>query len=627
MNPGRLHVVPLVVAFSLLSCLSPSTGAEATLKPNILWLTSEDIGPELGCYGDAYADTPHLDELASRGMIYLHTWSNAPVCAPARTTIISGVYPTSTGSQHMRSMAPMPEGMQMYPQYLREAGYYCTNNNKEDYNLTKPGEVWDASSKKAHWKNRRTGQPFFAIFNFTVTHESQIRRRPHDFVHDPADATLPAYHPDTLEVRQDWAQYYDNITTMDKQAGERLHELQEAGLADETIVFFYGDHGSGMPRSKRFPYNSGLEVALIVHVPEKFRGLAPQDYRPGGRTDRLVSFVDLAPTVLSLAGIEPPAYMQGRAFLGRYDAGPQPYLFGFRGRMDERYDMIRSASDGRYVYLRNYMPHLPYGQHVRYMFQTPTTRVWRQLYDAGKLTAEQSHFWQPKPAEELYDLDNDPDEVHNLADSPQHREILDRLRTAHREHCLAIRDLGFLPEPEIHSRSQGTTPYAIGHDPQSYPLERIMAVADSATSRDPAALVDLKKATSDKDSAVRYWAALGMLIRGRDAVASARPQLRQCLADPAPAVRIAAAWALGRHGPADDLDMALPVLLELSDYREHGVYVALMALNAIDDLDQKALPILDDLQALPMNVSREFQRMGYGVSPLMEKILADLKKE
>ncbi|MCU0978711.1 MAG: sulfatase, partial [Pirellulaceae bacterium] len=356
--PLRFACWPLISA--LAGCLTWSSAGAAEL-PNILWITCEDTGPELGCYGDRYAKTPNLDELAQRSLRYLTAWSNAPVCAPARTTIISGVYPTSTGGEHMRSEVRMPEFMKMYPQFLRERGYYCTNNNKEDYNLVKPGQVWDDSSGQAHWKNRPSGKPFFSIFNLTISHESQIRTRPHTLEHDPAQAPLPAYHPDTPEVRHDWAQYYDKVTAMDAQAGQRLRELADAGLAEDTIIFFYGDHGSGMPRSKRWPYDSGLHVPLIVHVPDKFRDLAPQDYRPGGTTDRLVAFVDLAPTLLSLTGVQPPEWMQGHAFLGRHEAAPQRYLFGFRGRMDERYDMVRSVRNGRYVYIRNYMPHLIYG--------------------------------------------------------------------------------------------------------------------------------------------------------------------------------------------------------------------------------------------------------------------------
>lgn len=414
--------ISFVIALAISLAWMPACFADpASPKPNILWITCEDIGPHLGCYGDEYADTPVLDQLAAKGTVYLHAWSNAPVCAPARTTITTGVYPPSTGAQHMRSFTRLPEDIKMYPQFLREAGYYCTNNSKEDYNLAKPGQVWDESSRKAHWKNRKPGQPFFAIFNFTNTHESKIRTRAHKCLHDPAKTPLPAYHPDTPEVRLDWAQYHDNITTMDRMAGDKLRELEEAGLADDTIIFFYGDHGSGMPRGKRCAWDSGLRVPMIVYVPDRFRHLAPDDYGPGKRADRLVSFVDLAPTLLSLVGIKPPKYMQGHAFLGKHSAPPQPFIYGFRGRMDERYDMVRSVRDQRCVYVRNYMPHLPAGQHVRYMFVTPSTRVWKELFDQGKLTPEQAAFWQRRPPEELYDLKNDPDEVRNLANSPEHQ--------------------------------------------------------------------------------------------------------------------------------------------------------------------------------------------------------------
>ena len=214
----------------------------------------------MGAYGDDYADTPNLDALAAKGMIYTRAWSTAPVCAPARTTLISGVYPPSTGSQHMRSMTRLPASMKMYPQYLRDVGYYATNNSKEDYNLEKPGQVWDESSREAHWRKRKKGQPFFAIFNFTQSHESQLRTRPHEQVHDPAGVRVPAYHPDEPEVRQDWAQYYDKITVVDGLAAEVLAELAQDKLDEDTIVFYYADHGSGMPRNKRWTYNSGLHV-------------------------------------------------------------------------------------------------------------------------------------------------------------------------------------------------------------------------------------------------------------------------------------------------------------------------------------------------------------------------------
>jgi uncharacterized sulfatase len=272
----------LIAAVALLA-----GAARAGERPNILWITCEDTGPELGCYGDTYSQTPNLDALAAQGIRYLHAWSTAPVCAPARTTIITGMYPPALGAEHMRSEVTLPSSILLFPQLLRKQGYYCSNNSKEDYNVTKPGTVWDESSGKAHYRNREPGQPFFAVFNFTTTHESQIRKRPHELKHDSARVPVPAYHPDTPEVRQDWAQYYDNITTMDGQAGKVLQELEADGLASNTIVFFYGDHGSGMPRSKRWPYDSGLHVPLLVRVPEAFRDLAPPDYRPGGTTARV----------------------------------------------------------------------------------------------------------------------------------------------------------------------------------------------------------------------------------------------------------------------------------------------------------------------------------------------------
>jgi len=594
-------------------------------RPNILWITCEDTGPHLGAYGDRYARTPNLDALAKRGMIYRVAWSNAPVCAPARTAIISGVHAPALGAEHMRSMVRMPPGMKMYPQYLREAGYYCTNNVKEDYNLEKPGVVWDESSTRAHWRNRKPGQPFFAIFNFTTTHESQIRRRPHKLVHDPAQVRLPAYHPDTPEVRHDWAQYYDNITTMDAQAGEILRQLEQDGLQDETIVFFYGDHGPGMPRSKRFPYDSGLRVPLIVYVPPKFRHLAPADYQPGGISQRLVSFVDLAPTVLSLAGIKPPEFMQGRAFMGRYAAPEPQFLYGYRARMDERYDLIRSVRDGRYVYLRNYMPHKIYGQHIAYMFEMPTTQVWQRLYLLGKLRPPQTYFWEPKPFEELYDLDSDPDEVHNLANSPAHRGVLERMRQALDEFILSTRDLGFLPEAEMHARCPGTAPYLLGQDRNRFPLERIKRVADRAASGEPKYTAELVAGLSDRDSAVRYWAVLGLLIRGERAVRQASEQLRALLNDPSPSVRIVAAEALARFGRPEDLDPCLEVLLEHARLDKHGVYVAIEALNALDELDGKAAMVIERIRALPREHSSVHPRLNEYVPRLIEKILQDLQ--
>ena len=589
-------------------------GAE---RPNILWITCEDISPNLGCYGDRYSVTPNLDALAAKGMRYTNAISNAPVCAPARTTIITGLYPPSTGAEHMRSLANLPASFRLLPQYLRDAGYYATNNSKEDYNVEKPGKVWDVSSAKAHWKNRRKGQPFFAVFNHVITHESQIRNEigESDRIHDPAKVRLPAYHPDTPEVRRDWAQYYDRITMMDREAGTDLRELDKAGLADDTIVFFYSDHGSGMPRSKRSACNSGLNVPFIVYFPPTWRHLAPKDYKAGGTSDRLISFVDLAPTVLSLAGMEAPKEMQGVPFCGKYEAPEPEFSFGFRGRMDERIDLVRSVRDKRYMYVRNYMPHLPAGQHNAYMFATPTTRVWHQLYEQGKLNAVQSAFWQPKAVEELYDFKADPDEVHNLASLPEHHDVLVRMREAQEKWEKRIKDVDFLSEWEMHARSKGSSPYEIGHDPKKYDFEAIFAAANIASSMDVSKLPAIEQLLNSNDAGVRYWGAVGLLSQGKYAMKfGGGKQLFLALKDESPIVRVVAAEALGRFGTSGNAVSARQVLLKYCDPSEDA-YLTTAAWNSLDYLDERAQPAKAAIRAIsPDPTSPPPRYGGYGKS-------------
>lgn len=609
----------------LLGALLPSTlTATEAARPNILWLSSEDHGPHMGCYGDTFASTPNVDRLAAKGVIYTYAWSCAPVCAPARTTLISGMYAPSTGGEHMRSLVPYPAGKQMFPQLLRAAGYYCTNNAKEDYNLAKPGQVWDVSSRQAHWKNRKPGQPFFAVFNSEKSHESRIRTRPHQQVHDPAKVRVPAYHPDTPEVRQDWAQYYDQVSAADADAGVRLKEMEQGGLADDTIVFYFADHGPGMPRSKRWPFDSGLRVPLVVHIPPKFKHLAPADYTPGGKSGRLVSFVDFAPTVFSLAGVKPPEWLQGHAFLGPFAAPPQPFSFGFRGRMDERYDLVRTATDGRYVYLRHYMPHLIYGQHVSYMFETPTTQVWKNLHDAGKLNAAQDRFWQTKPPEELFDLQTDPDEVKNLAGSAEHQGVLKKLRQAQQVLARSILDVGFVPEGERFRRCAGVSPYDWARTPGQYPFERVFAAAELASRLEMSAVRELKKALKDDDSAVRYWGALGLRMRGAEAVTAAAAELRQALDDRSPCVRIAAAEGLGKFGTEDDLRRALPLLVDLAHWDTHDVFTVMAALNALDALGPKAAGVAVQVKKLPAKGKVPDNRYGSYVPRLLHDVPGNL---
>lgn len=615
-----MKTIATFLALAALLC-SPSS-ASASGLPNILWLTSEDHGPEMGCYGDKLARTPNVDALAAKGMLFKKAWSTAPVCAPARTAIISGLYPSSSGGLHMRSMVSLPAEIKLYPQFLREAGYYCTNNSKTDYNVRAPAQLWHASSGQATWKNRAAGQPFFAIFNSTKSHESQIRTRPHQQITRPEDVRIPAYHPDTPEVREDWAQYYDKVSEADAAAGRHLADLTAAGLEEDTIVFYYGDHGSGMPRSKRWPCNSGLHVPMVVYFPPKWQHLAPKEYRAGAQSDRMVSFVDLAPTLLSIAGIKPPEWMQGYAFAGPFQADPQPFLHGERGRMDERMDLVRSTTDGRYVYLRNFFPHVSQAQRVTYQFQTPATRVWHQLFSEGRTNDAQSIFWRvPKAPEELYDLETDPDEVKNLANSPAHQDVLEKLRAAQQEHLARVRDVCFLPEIELHARSAGATPYELARDSGKYPFERILAAARQASGLDPAATPALATHLADSDSAVRYWAALGLSMRGAEAVRQTAPALEKALADDSPAVRIVAAQALATHGGSATLDPALDTLGTLCAPEKNGVLVSMAALVAIEALGEKAASLHPAIAAMAPSGPSPDGRYNSYVPRLIETIV------
>jgi N-sulfoglucosamine sulfohydrolase len=434
-------------------------------RPNILWISTEDINPDLGCYGDSYAVTPNIDRLAAQGVCYTNVYSHAGVCAPTRSGIITGMYPTTIGTHHMRCKGVPPEYVKCFSEYLSAAGYYCTNNVKTDYQFDPPPSAWDENSRKAHWRNRGKDQPFFAIFNFTVSHESQIRNRSEGMLkrlngltpqerHDPDKAVLPPYYPDTPKVRQDWAQYYDIITLMDKQVANVLKQLEEDGLADDTIVWFWGDHGRGLPRAKRWIYDSGLHVPLIIRVPAKWRKLAmpdnPDAVKPGTVNDDLIAFIDFAPTMLSLAGIKIPDYIQGKAFLGSQKAEPREYIFAARDRMDEAYDLIRAVRDKRYKYIRNYMWYLTRGQDINYMNQMPTMQEMRRLNAEGKLKGPQKQYFEPtKPIEELYNTVTDPHEVKNLAGDPKYKDVLRRMRVIHAKWVRETHDIGLIPEPEF----------------------------------------------------------------------------------------------------------------------------------------------------------------------------------
>ncbi|MGQ9463320.1 MAG: sulfatase-like hydrolase/transferase [Candidatus Fervidibacter sp.] len=446
-------------------------------RPNFLWITCEDMSPTLGCFGDSYAVTPNLDRLAAEGVRFVNVFTHSPVCAPSRSGLITGMYPTSIGTHNMRCKAVPPPLVKCFTEYLRAAGYYCTNNAKTDYNFVHdpkigtagadaaPLTAWDESSSKAHWRNRPDGAPFFSVLNITVTHESQIRSQSESLLkqlstlspterHDPDKAPVPPYYPDTPVVRKDIARHYDTIILMDRRVGEILRELEEDGLLDDTIVWFLSDHGVGLPRAKRWVYDSGIRVPLIIRIPEKWREWAspddPNKVKPGSVVDDLIAFVDFAPTMLSLAGIPIPPHMQGQAFLGPRKVTPRKFVYAARDRMDETYDIIRAVRDKRFKYIRNFAFHLPYAQHIDYAEETPTMQEWRRLNTESKLNEIQSRFFAPtKSVEELYDTLTDPHETLNLANDPKYRSVLEAMRAELFRWMKETGDVGLVPEPEL----------------------------------------------------------------------------------------------------------------------------------------------------------------------------------
>lgn len=536
----------LLLGFVTAGPALPLRGADAA-RPNILWVVTEDNSATfVSGYGDPLARTPTFDRLAKDGIVFERAYSTSAVCAPTRASIITGMYAPALGTQHMRSHVPMPPWLRYFPAYLRDAGYFTSNRAKTDYNADVLAGTWDQNSAQAHWRQRKDGQPFFSVFNFAQSHESTLHKRV-ALQTDPARVRVPAYLPDTPEVRADLAQYYDRVTEADRQIGKLLAELEADGLAEETIVFYYSDHGGVLPRSKRFVFENGTHSSLLVRFPKKFQHLAPA--APGSRSTELVNWVDLAPTVLSLAGVKAPEFFQGRAFAGPARAPAPEFTFCFRDRMDEAYDLCRAVTDGRWRYIRNYRPELPTLQHVTYLWNMAAMKEWDRLHREGKLTPIQESFFKPKPVEQLFDCASDPDNIRNLAADPAHRATLERFRAANRAHLLRTHDTGFMPEAILRELAGSRSPAEIGRDDDAYPLARILDLLDRLQLGDPSLPppADLQAALRDRLPTVRFWAALGAL-RASKAIA---PELTPLLRDANGTVRIAAAFVLARHGKPD----------------------------------------------------------------------------
>jgi N-sulfoglucosamine sulfohydrolase len=601
----------------LLTPLAALSAAKASRpeRPNILWITAEDICPNLGCYGDPDAVTPNLDRFAAEGVRFRSCFSIHPCCSPSRAALATSVYPTRLGTfQHRAKMWVNPDVVQCFPTLLRAAGYYTFNGSrggsaKLDYNFAPKDKPWDrVGSKDIEWRHRADGQPFFGQINLGCTHQSQYGLRPPGTrppanakatravaarVHDPATVHVPRYHPDTPAVREIWAEYHDRITQMDGQFDTLVQMLAEDGLAENTIVFFFGDNGHGIPGGKIWLWDQGPHVPLIVRFPRKWTHLAPAS--PGTVSDRLVSFLDFAPTVLSLAGVKVPDCMQGTLFLGSSAAPAPRYLFAARDFHDGAdFDTSRMVRDERFHYIRNFMPHLGWDA-IQYSWERAPFMLeeWRQAAEAGKLesgTRQACFFCRSKPVEELYETATDPDQMHNLAGDAQHWETLQRMRAACERWMLENRDLGLLSQYELYVRSEKDSPVEMGADPARLPMRQLLDAANLANRCDPVAMAQLCELLKADDGAVRRWGAIGLLALHEQA-APAAGNLLGALKDSAPDVRLTAAEALCGLGHAE---AAMPVLIELLSFDSRIIRnETLLALARIGPVAKPALPYLD----------------------------------
>ncbi len=584
----------------LLLVISAPLACAAAELPNVLWITSEDNAAHwLGCYGNREAQTPCIDALAAESVLYRHAYSNAAVCAVARSTILNGAYAVTQGTQHMRSRHAISKRYKPYVSYLKKLGYYCTNNSKTDYNFRgNDKSIWDDCSGRAHYKHRAGEQPFFAVFNLTVCHESSLfpdkvtanrERRiiPQTPRLDPAKLTLPPHLPDLSEMRSDFAIYHDNVTAMDTQVGMLLDELKERGLGDDTVVFYYSDHGGPTPRGKRYLTDTGVRIPLLVHVPEKWRHLSA--HTSGEQVDELVAFVDLAPTVLSLIGEQKPSQMQGRAFMGEHRTAPpeDDVVFLFADRFDEIIGMRRGITDGRLKYIRRFTPHLPAAPYSYYQFGMPSWQAWQAAWEQGRSTNSPFDLWKaPQAVEQLYDTVADPWEIENLANEPEYAERLAQMRGRLRRIMASVRDTGVIPESLFHDLRTNRPIDDYANSPR-FDLERVIDLSFAASAGDKTNLPKLISALGDNDPLVRYWGAQGCLILGASA-ADASDELRLLLADPLPAIRVSAAHALFAVGEEEAGKQAMLAELDKQLHDEALVQLlnSLTHVSALDEIPQ-----------------------------------------
>ncbi len=624
----RFRFLRLLVAFVFIALLLSWTKLDAQItaksnveRPNILWITSEDNGLFLGCYGDKNARTPNLDSLAERGIRYTNCFANAPVCAVARSSIIMGFPAPTAGMHHMRCKIKLPDALVPYPTSLKRAGYYVTNNLKTDYNTRSfDKDIWDECGKNASYTHRKPGQPFFAIINIEESHEGRIfddhyGKAPDNWDPTPKTAAdgiaIPPYQTPTPENILDWQRMYDKIADMDSVVGKALKELEQQGEADNTIVVYCSDHGGITLRSKRYLYHSGVHVPMIVSFPSKWQHLAPQE--SGSVSNRLVQFIDFPRTFLSIADADIPEEMMGRIFLGDHTEAPPETIFLYSNRFDEAPDTRRGITDGRWKYIRNYEPDRARFQMLSFPMRQAGQRAQHREFLAGKTTPLQSAQFLPQPSEELYDTKKDPHEVHNLIDDPSTAAKLADLRKQLDAHIINTHDLGFLPEPlsaEVDTKTNQTI-YEYGQPEDNYPLREILSLATLSSNQDTRNIPKLCQALRSPNPTIRYWAMVGLRVLNQKAE-PATQEVEKALKDTDPGVRITATITWGNLGHKSQAAQLL--LNEARAARTDAQ--ALWALDGIKYLEQdeviKSIPADEIVKGNYSRRTYEFLMAGRG---------------
>jgi len=584
------NILPASILLAGLLLLPSCAQNQEKEQPNIVWITSEDNSSHfLKLYDEHGAAAPSIEFLASHGLQFTNAFSNAPVCSVARSTLISSCYAPRIGAQYHRKAqrVPEPEGLRMFPAYLRDAGYFTTNNAKEDYNIIKTDDVWDISSKKATWKKRAEGQPFFHVQNIGTTHESRLHFTAEQMAKqatktNPDSVFIPPYHPNTDLFRYTYARYHDRIMEMDTQLGKIIEDLRKDDLLDETFIFYYGDHGGVLPGSKGYLKEAGLKVPFVVYVPEKYKHMVRE--APGSEMNGFVSFIDFGATVLQLAGVEVPEDMDGKPFLGpgikSKDVEKRDETYSYADRFDEKYDLVRALRVGKYKYIRNYQPFNMDGLQNNYRYRMLAYQEWRELYEKGELNDAQSAFFRTKAVEELYNLEADPYEVNNLAGESDHAEILEKMRSRLREKITDMPDLSFFPEHYfLREGLQNPVQFGVEHKGE---IAELLSIADLQLLPFEDAKEQIELTLHSDNANKRYWALNVCSTFGEEAEEFI-PQLEKISqTDPELINKVRAAEYLAIFGNTDPAPVINEALASSSDLSES--WLILNTVSLLKDL-------------------------------------------